>query len=126
MRTYRYLTDPVCMGACLLYAANRWLLLPRLGGAFLHGQFNDLLLIPAALPLVLWLQRRLGFRDHDRPPLWPEIATHLLVWSLLFELVGPRVLPVTGDVLDLLAYAAGGLASGIWWNRSTGQHMAFG
>lgn len=117
MRTYRYVADPLCVVACLVYAANRWLVLPRAGGAFLHGHFHDLLLIPAALPLVLGFQRLLGLRHHDRPPCWSEIGTHLLVWSLLFEVLGPRVMPVTGDPLDVLAYGAGGLASGLWWNR---------
>ncbi len=118
--------DPVCLSACLLYAAIRWLVLPHMGGALLHGQLNDLLLIPAALPLVLWLQRLLGIRDHDRPPLWSEIGVHLVVWSLLFEVVGPRLMPVTGDVLDVLAYATGGLASGLWWNRLAVEPMACG
>jgi hypothetical protein len=126
VRTFRYLMDPVCLGACLLYAATRWLVLSHMGGAFLHGQFNDLLLIPAALPPVLWLQRMLGLRDHDRPPLGSEIWTHLAVWSVLFEVIGPKVLPVTGDVLDVLAYAAGGLASGLWWNRLAVQPRACG
>lgn len=126
MTPHRYLRDPLCAGACLLYAVNRWLLLPRVGGAFLHGQFNDLLLVPAALPIVLWLQRRLRLRNHDRPPTWAEIASHLVVWSILFEVVGPRVFPVTGDVLDVLAYAAGGVVSGLWWNRFALDPTAFG
>lgn len=126
MRTYRWFADPVFIGACLLYAANRWLVLPRVGGSFLHGQFNDLLLIPAALPGVLWLQRLLGLRHEDRPPLWSEIGTHLVVWSILFEVIGPTMLQVHGDILDVLAYAAGGLASGLWWNRPALQSMACG
>lgn len=114
------------MAACLLYAVNRWFVLPHRGGAFLHGQFNDLLLIPAALPVVLWLQRLLRLREHDRPPLWSEIVIHLVVWSILFEGIGPLLLPVTGDLLDLVAYAAGGVVSGFWWNRPFIEPMACG
>lgn len=117
MTRFRYARDPLCVGACLLYALNRWLVLPRIASPFLHGQFADLLLIPAALPVVLWLQRRLGLRPHDHPPLWREITSHFLVWSVLFEAVGPHILPATADLLDVAAYAAGALASGFWWNR---------
>lgn len=49
-----------------------------------------------------------------------------MVWSILFEVVGPIVLPVTGDLLDVLAYAAGGLISGLWWNRWVVEPTASG
>ncbi len=91
--------------------------MPRLGCPFLRGQFNDLLLIPAALPVVLWVQRLLQVRSHDAPPLWSEIILHLAVWSVLFEALGPRWMPVTGDFLDVLAYWTGGIIAGCWWNR---------
>jgi hypothetical protein len=103
------------MGACALYALNRWILKPRLHSSFLHSHFNDLLLIPAALPLVLWLQRRLGLRSHDGPPEAPEIALHFVVWSVMAEGIAPLLVQATGDWRDVLSYAAGALVSGAWW-----------
>lgn len=117
MKQFGYWRDPLFLLCCALYALNRWALKPYLPSGFLHGQFNDLLLIPCALPLVLWLQRQIGLRRHDAPPRFREIGFHLAVWSVLFELVGPRFLPVTGDPLDVLAYFAGGALAAVWWNR---------
>lgn len=85
---------------------------------FLRGYFNDVLLIPCALPLVLWLHRRLGLRAHDAAPQWGEIFFHLVVWSVLFEAIGPHIMRgVTGDPWDVVAYCAGGIVSGWWWRR---------
>lgn len=118
MRGFRYGLDPVCLLACLAYGLNRWVVESITRSAFLHGTFNDLLLLPAALPLVLWLQRRLGWRSHDLPPTPGEIAGHWLVWSAVAEGFGPLLLTrAVADWRDVAAYAVGGIAAGIWWNR---------
>jgi ubiquinone/menaquinone biosynthesis C-methylase UbiE len=118
VRSFRYALDPLCLSACVLYAINRWLIVPVCSWPFLHQHFDDVLLIPAALPLILGLQRRTGLRSHDRPPTFPEIFGHFLIWSLVAELLGPRVFPWTvGDPLDVVAYALGALIAGAWWNR---------
>jgi len=116
MKRFGYWRDPLFLLCCALYGLNRWGLKPHVSSEFLHGQFNDLLLIPCALPLVLWLQRWLGLRDHDAPPTIGEIGFHLAVWSVLFEVIGPRVLAVTGDPLDVLAYLIGGALAAVWWH----------
>jgi hypothetical protein len=116
MKRFGYWRDPLFLLCCALYVLNRWFLKPHLHSGFLHGQFNDLLLIPCALPLVLWLQRKLGLRRHDLSPSIGEIVGHLLIWSVLFEAIGPRVLHVTGDPLDVLAYFVGGASAALWWN----------
>jgi hypothetical protein len=121
MRRFRYALDPLCLGACALYALNRWVLKPRIHSAFLHSHFNDLLFIPAALPLVLWLQRRLGLRTSDGPPEAREIALHFVVWSVMAEIVAPHFAHVTGDWRDVLAYAAGALAAWAWWLTVPGR-----
>ena len=36
-----------------LYAGNRWLVKPRVDAVFFQSYFNDLLLVPVVLPLVL-------------------------------------------------------------------------
>ena len=116
MKRFGYWQDPLFLLCCGLYALNRWFLKPHLSSDFMRGQFNDLLLIPCALPLVLWVQRQLGLRTHDRPPTALETISHLAVWSVLFEVIGPRVRPVTGDPLDVLVYSIGGVVAVVWWN----------
>lgn len=117
MRRFRYGLDPLCLLAGGLYAACRWLIQPHTGGAFWHGHATDFLLIPAALPLALWGQRRLGLRTHDGFPTWGEIALHLAAWSCAAELVAPQIFrAATGDGRDVLAYAAGALLAGSWWS----------
>lgn len=117
MKRFGYLRDPLCLGACALYALNRWWLRGLIGGTFLRGHFNDLLLIPAALPLVLWVQRRIGVRADDRTPRWGEIALHVAVWSFAAEWVMPHLTTrATGDWLDVAAYATGALVAGVWWH----------
>lgn len=116
MRRYPYLADPLWLGACLLYALNRGWWRHVSDVPFFAGQFNDLLLIPCALPVVLALQRRLGLRVHDRFPEPGETVFHLGVWSVIAEGVGPRVFPwAVGDFRDVVAYAAGALLAGLWW-----------
>jgi hypothetical protein len=116
MKRFRYAADPICLIACALYGVNRWLLAGSVGGPFLHGYFNDLLLIPAALPLVLWVQRRLGWRLHDQQPKWSEIGLHLMVWSATAEAIVPRVLShATADWRDVAAYVCGAVVAGCCW-----------
>lgn len=115
-RRFRYALDPLCLAACALYAANRLLVKPHAASPFLHGHFNDLLLIPCALPLVLWLQRCLGLRTHDAPPTPAEVALHLAVWTLFAEVLGPLCLRHgTGDAWDVVAYAFGAALAFAWW-----------
>jgi hypothetical protein len=104
--------------ACALYAINRWLVKPWCAAPLVQNWFNDFLLIACALPPLLWAQRRLKLREHNRFPSWGEIGLYLAIWSALFEWVGPKVIPgATGDVWDVVAYALGGIVAGWWWNR---------
>lgn len=119
MMRFGYLRDPLFLLAAGGYALNRWLLKPVFPSSFLHGHFNDLLLIPAGLPLVLWLQRRVRWRDHDRVPSWSEMLLHLAVWSVICEFIGPHWLHHgTADPWDVVAYAIGGVVACCWWHRA--------
>lgn len=118
MRPFRYLRDPLFLVSCAAYAINRWLIKAHLHSDFLHSHFNDLLLIPCALPPILWLHRQFGLRSHDQAPTVLEIASHLGFWSAWFEWLGPKfVSHATADPLDVLAYLAGALLAGVWWHR---------
>ncbi len=109
--------DPLFLGACALYAANRFLIAPRAGAGFWTSHFNDLLVIPAALPPLLALYRALRIRLHDRPPTLPEVALHAAVWAAVCEGIGPVLTSRTvADPWDVAAYGVGATAAGIWWN----------
>ena len=115
---FGYLRDPLFLVAVAGYGVNRWLLKPVLALPFLHNQFNDVLLIPAALPVMLWIQRLTGLRKDDLAPSWREMILHLIVWSLICEFVGPYWLHRgTADAWDVVVYAAGGVLACLWWNR---------
>jgi hypothetical protein len=117
-QAFLYWRDPLCLAGCACYALNRWALKPVLDWRFLHSHFNDLLLIPCALPIGLWLQRHLNLRRHNGWPSSGEILFHLILWALVCEWLGPYLMhQVTGDPLDVIAYAAGALAAWLWWTR---------
>ncbi len=119
MKRFGYLRDRLFLAACSLYALNRWLLKPRFHSRFLHDHFNDLLLIPCALPPLLLLQRWLKLRTDDQLPTPGEIALYLVVWSILFEWIGPHLMPWTvGDPWDVVSYIVGGVLAGLWWHRA--------
>lgn len=100
-----------------MYAVNRWAIKPLVALAFFHNWFSDLLLVPCALPPLLWLQSRFGLRSRLEAPGWREIGFHLFVWSVLFEALGPMIYHrAVGDWRDVIAYVAGGLVAGCWWN----------
>ena len=118
MKRFGYALDPVGVAACAGYALNRWVIPGAWKGWFLHGYFNDVLFIPAALPLMLWLQRQLRLRNTDTYPTWEEILMHWVVWSVAAELVAPHLFSrATGDPWDVVAYAAGAVMAGLIWTR---------
>ncbi len=119
LRPFRFGLDPVCLVACAAYGLNRWLLKPSFDSAFLHGTFNDMLLIPAALPWVLWVQFKLGWRTDDHFPTLGEIAGHLVVWTVIAEGIMPLLNPrFTADWWDVVAYAAGAVVAAVLWRNT--------
>lgn len=110
------LTDPVFLVSCAAYAAQRWLVLPHLGACAWRSHGADLLLLPAALPVALWLQRRVGVRDAAWPPTPFDILFHWASWSVAAEVLAPAVSPrATGDVLDVVAYGVGAAVAVAAW-----------
>lgn len=111
------LRDPLFLVAFSAYALNRWVLKPHTHSAFLNGYFDDLWLIPAALPPVLWMQACLGWRLDHGPPSCREIGYHLVIWTVICEGIGPFWLGRgTADFWDVVAYAVGAFAAYCWWN----------
>ena len=122
MRRFLYLRDPLFLVGCAAYAINRWLVKPHYPSGFFHGTFNDLWLIPCALPPILWLQRKLGARNHDLPPTMREVVFHLVFWSVLCEWIGPYLSSrATGDPDDVFAYAIGAMLAFCWWRKEEFQ-----
>jgi len=114
---FRFHRDPLFLIGCAAYGLNRFWLKGHVHSAFLHSHFDDLWLIPCALPLLLWVHRRLRWRD-DRPPTFLEVTSHLVVWSVLFEALGPRLMRhAIGDGWDVVCYWIGGGLAWLWWNR---------
>ena len=118
MKSPRLLRDPLVLVCCSLYVVNRWLVKPHLHLDFFTCWFNDLLLIPSALPPLLMVHEWLGLRPCGTAPTGGEIFWHLVFWSGLFEWIGPKFLKhATGDLLDVLSYSLGALVAYLWWQR---------
>jgi hypothetical protein len=101
--------------ALVLY--NRFVA-PGLLPPLLTSHLADLACLPLELTLVLVLLRRFYFRRPDfvLPGAW--IFSTWLVTSVWFELLLPHWRSVaTADLLDVLAYALGGLSFARWLNR---------
>jgi len=122
MKPFRFHRDELFLVGCAAYLLNRLVFQEALHSTFLHDYFDDLWLIPCALPLLLWLHRLLGWRG-DEPPTLLEVGSHLVVWSIFFEWWGPQIVRhVTRDPVDVACYWIGGLLAWLWWNRSTLRH----
>jgi ubiquinone/menaquinone biosynthesis C-methylase UbiE len=116
VKRFRYGLDPLCLLSCGLYAACRWVIRPHTTAVFWHSYSTDYLFIPAALPLMLWVYRRLGLRAHDQFPGWDEIGLHFVVWSVAAEGVAPLLFKsAVGDWWDVATYAVGSVIAGGWW-----------
>ncbi len=116
---FRYCLDPLFLVGCTAYALNLWFIKPRIDFEFIQYHFNDLWVIPCALPPVLWLHRLLALRPAQALPTPGEITFHLVLWSVFCEYIGPRYfMPQSGaDWRDVTAYTFGALVAALWWHR---------
>jgi hypothetical protein len=116
---FSYLKDPLFLACLVVYFVNRWVLKFYWTSGFLHTHLNDLLCIPFWTPIMLWLQKRLGFREYDGPPLLREIVLPLFVWSWMFEIYLPRTALFNGraisDHWDIVYYSLGALLAAMFW-----------
>ncbi len=116
---FRYLLDPLFLLCFVLYFVNRWLLKSLWPRGFFHSHFNDLICIPFWVPIMLFALRKLRLRSDDAAPRSYEVLIPLLLWSVIFELVLPRLGPfrrlATPDHEDILFYCLGALAATVFW-----------
>ncbi len=118
-RPFRYLADPVCIAALILYAMNRFYLKPHhVGGWFTRGYLNDVLCLPLFVPMILYAEHVLHVRPHfGFPRVW-EILQIGAAFTLVFQVIIPRfpkVFITAGDPYDILAYSAGGVIGWSCW-----------
>jgi hypothetical protein len=121
-RRFRYFADPICIACLIIYPINRWYLKPHhIGGWFTHGYLNDVMCLPLFLPMILYAQRLLALRRHDGWPRWWEMLQHWVIFSIVFEVVLPRLpqwFAHTNDPWNVAAYLAGGVVAEIFWKVS--------
>ena len=125
-RRFRYVLDPLFLLASGLYVLNRVLFKPNWGGAFpfLRNHLDDCLLISAALPVLLWVFRKLGLRNHDFPPTRGEVLQWTVLWAATFEWAFPRFLGKgTADWRDALCYAAGAALACWLWEKASARSI---
>ncbi|HWB54714.1 MAG TPA: hypothetical protein VG722_10995 [Tepidisphaeraceae bacterium] len=117
-RPFRYIDDPICIVAMLVYLVNRCALKPEhIGGWLVHDYLNDLLCLPIFLPIILRLQSALGIRRHDLPPTLFELIHNWFIFSVLYYYVFPRLSAFTSvaDLWNSVAYLVGGVAAFVCW-----------
>lgn len=117
---YKHIRDPLFVAAIILYCVNKLMLLRYglMGGTFFESYLSDILMIPILLPILIWVVSKAGWRDlGTRPTHWEILAT-LIPVILVCEYIGPIYLRRgVADPLDILAYAAGGFVSWLYWNH---------
>ena len=116
---FKYLLDPIFLGSLFLYIFSKFIMLDNSNIVynFWNYYLSDILLVPVALPILLFALRLIRIRKNDLAPNFLEILIPLIVWSITFEIVAPLfVSSATGDFFDILAYTGGGLISWYLWN----------
>ncbi len=113
---YRLTRDPLFIGGWCLYfglaAVQQWLSVP----AWIVAYGRDVLLVPCVLPILVILLTRMKIRAPS-PPTIVEIFLAVLIWSIMFELLGPEFFDhAVADLYDILAYCAGGIIAGFYWH----------
>ena len=117
---FRYLADPICIAALIIYPINRFVLKPHhIGGWFTHGYLNDVLCLPLFVPMILYFEHIIGLRKgRDFPRVW-EIFQNFVAFTIVFQVITPRF-PKTfitaSDPWDILAYFIGGALAGWYWH----------
>jgi hypothetical protein len=117
--SFAYLRDPLFLVSVAAYFFNRFAVKPLTDGSFFHAHLNDLICIPFWVPIMIYLQHRIGLRPISTPPLAHEIVIPLLIWSWTFELFLPQSgwlgESCVADYRDVIYYAAGATVAALFW-----------
>lgn len=115
-RRFAYCGEIIFQIAALAYFSNRFVIGPAIHLAFLRNYLGDFLLFPCAAPPLFWMRDSLRGQLAGVPPSWVETGVLFLLWSFIFEWLGPIWLKKgTADPYDVIAYAAGAIICGIVW-----------
>lgn len=121
-KRFYYFKDRLFLLCVIIYILNRFIAKPLTAGKieFFSSYVNDLICFPFWLPIVFYLTRLIRLRWHDGPPNHFELLFYFLVWSYMFEVIGPAFgsfynYPVA-DPWDVVCYAAGTVVAGLYWN----------
>jgi hypothetical protein len=116
---FAFLRDPLFLVSVGLYFVNRFAIKPFIHGGFFHAHLNDLICIPFWVPIMVYLQRRIGLRSFEAPPQVHEIIIPLIIWSWTFEFLLPQTACFGGwcaaDYRDVIYYAAGAAGAAVFW-----------
>ncbi|XOV71453.1 MAG: hypothetical protein ACFHW5_22565 [Verrucomicrobiota bacterium] len=84
---------------------------------WMSSYWNDIWMLPCAVPLVIRIYETLNLREPNMHPSLSEIVWHGLLWSFMAEGLAPVWFPSsTADPLDLAAYALGGFMLWLRWH----------
>ena len=122
---FKYVRDPLFLVCFFAYWINRCLESYGLSPILARSYLNDLICIPFWIPIMLWMQKRIGLRESDEPPRAFELVIPLAIWSLVFEVVLPTTRTWSGlavpDVNDVVCYALGAAISMRFWEWHYGR-----
>ncbi|HAC62108.1 MAG TPA: hypothetical protein DCF68_00880 [Cyanothece sp. UBA12306] len=116
---FLYLKDPLFLSCFILYFFNRYGLEKMLNIAFFSSYLNDLICVPFLVPIMLYVQHKIGLREDNTPPKFYEIIIPVIIWSVIFEVILPQNPIIShlaiADPYDVVCYIIGGLIAGIIW-----------
>lgn len=124
--SFSYTRDPIFVTSLLAYCLNRFVLKQNIHVWLIHDYLNDFLCIPLLLPVILKVQALLRIRRHDGMPTLLEVLHNWFVFTVVFEVVLPRLtmFDSTADPWDSAAYLFGGLFAYVCWNREVRSRTA--
>ncbi len=122
----RLLRDPFWIIAITCYALHKCWQAVYPDSGWMDHYWNDLWMLPCALPLILSVYGLLGLRELAIRPSGAEILWHGVLWGLMAEFVGPLCFKhAVGDPWDLVAYAVGGFVLFYRWHRVELKRFSF-